>query len=198
MHCGEGKLPGYPLTLMPTTVDYLISPSPRYHRQHARVGSGAAILVINYLFILLILATYLRTWLAVTLSPGYLPRGASWEQYRQQQEEDGLKSHSQRRRRARSSRSEKADQSMVDVEEGVSAASSSSVAPPPPPLLPPPAMMPMDMTDLERFYTKDVYVCQDDGRPAYCSACCHFKTDRAHHCREVDRCVSKMDHFCPW
>ncbi|KAF3479736.1 palmitoyltransferase pfa5 [Arthroderma uncinatum] len=37
-----------------------------------------------------------------------------------------------------------------------------------------------DPTGLEAFYMKDVF------------------TDRAHHCSEVDRCVRKMDHFCPW
>lgn len=56
----------------------------------------------------------------------------------------------------------------------------------------------LDMAGLESFYTKDVFVCQEDGRPPYCSKCCQFKIDRAHHCREVDRCVRKMDHFCPW
>ncbi|GES64271.1 palmitoyltransferase pfa5 [Aspergillus terreus] len=57
---------------------------------------------------------------------------------------------------------------------------------------------PLDAAGLESFYTKDVFVCQPDGRPLYCSTCCQYKTDRAHHCREVDRCVRKMDHFCPW
>lgn len=57
---------------------------------------------------------------------------------------------------------------------------------------------PLDTTGIESFYTKDVFVCQPDGRPPYCSTCCQFKTDRAHHCREVNRCVRKMDHFCPW
>ena len=51
---------------------------------------------------------------------------------------------------------------------------------------------------LEAFYTKDVFVCEDDGRPIWCSKCLNWKPDRTHHCREVDRCVRKMDHFCPW
>ncbi|KAJ5735584.1 uncharacterized protein N7483_000709 [Penicillium malachiteum] len=55
-----------------------------------------------------------------------------------------------------------------------------------------------DELSLETFYTKEVFVCQDDGRPQYCSTCCQFKMDRSHHCREIDRCVRKMDHFCPW
>ena len=51
---------------------------------------------------------------------------------------------------------------------------------------------------LQRFYDKDVFVCEGDGRPTWCSTCMIYKPDRAHHCREVGRCVRKMDHFCPW
>ncbi|KAL1865640.1 hypothetical protein VTK73DRAFT_5114 [Phialemonium thermophilum] len=55
-----------------------------------------------------------------------------------------------------------------------------------------------DSPGLERFYSKDVYVCETDGRPIYCSTCGTWKPDRAHHSREIDRCVRKMDHYCPW
>ena len=48
------------------------------------------------------------------------------------------------------------------------------------------------------FFNKDMYVCKGDGMPVWCSSCLIWKPDRAHHCREVDRCVRKMDHFCPW
>lgn len=51
---------------------------------------------------------------------------------------------------------------------------------------------------LEEFHSKDVFVCENDGRPPYCSHCEVYKPDRTHHCSEVDRCVRKMDHFCPW
>lgn len=51
---------------------------------------------------------------------------------------------------------------------------------------------------LKEFYQKDVFVCQGDGRPIWCSMCENWKPDRAHHCREIERCVRKMDHFCPW
>ena len=33
---------------------------------------------------------------------------------------------------------------------------------------------------------------------AMCSHCQTYKPDGAHHCRICDRCVSKMDHHCPW
>ncbi len=52
--------------------------------------------------------------------------------------------------------------------------------------------------DLRDFYTRDVFTCEGDGRPIWCSTCLNWKPDRTHHCREAGRCVKKMDHFCPW
>ena len=51
---------------------------------------------------------------------------------------------------------------------------------------------------LEDFIRRDVFICQGDGRPIFCSHCLNWKPDRTHHCREAVRCVRKMDHFCPW
>ena len=51
---------------------------------------------------------------------------------------------------------------------------------------------------LEDFIRRDVFICQGDGRPVFCSHCLNWKPDRTHHCREAARCVRKMDHFCPW
>lgn len=55
-----------------------------------------------------------------------------------------------------------------------------------------------DSPGLEAFYSKDIFVCDSYGRPLWCSACCNWKVDRAHHCSELERCVKKMDHYCPW
>ncbi|PHH90786.1 hypothetical protein CDD83_2635 [Cordyceps sp. RAO-2017] len=55
-----------------------------------------------------------------------------------------------------------------------------------------------DSPGLEAFYSKDVFVCEADGRPKWCSECRQWKPDRAHHSRELGRCVRKMDHLCPW
>lgn len=55
-----------------------------------------------------------------------------------------------------------------------------------------------DAPGLEEFYTKDVFVCEQDGRPKWCTECANWKPDRSHHCSDVGRCVRKMDHFCPW
>ncbi|CZR62839.1 related to PFA3 Palmitoyltransferase for Vac8p, required for vacuolar integrity under stress conditions [Phialocephala subalpina] len=55
-----------------------------------------------------------------------------------------------------------------------------------------------DSPGLELFYTKDVFVCETDGRPKWCSHCANWKPDRTHHCSDSGRCILKMDHFCPW
>ena len=55
-----------------------------------------------------------------------------------------------------------------------------------------------DSPGLELFYTKDVFICEMDGRPSWCSSCANWKPDRAHHCSSSGRCIIKMDHFCPW
>ncbi|KAH8907589.1 hypothetical protein BR93DRAFT_911530 [Coniochaeta sp. PMI_546] len=51
---------------------------------------------------------------------------------------------------------------------------------------------------LERFYSKDTFVCENDGLPRWCSSCRIWKFDRVHHSSEIDKCVRKMDHYCPW
>lgn len=55
-----------------------------------------------------------------------------------------------------------------------------------------------DSPGLELFYSKDVFVCEVDGRPKWCSSCKQWKPDRSHHSSELGRCVRKMDHLCPW
>ena len=55
-----------------------------------------------------------------------------------------------------------------------------------------------DSPGLESFYSKDAFVCETDGRPRWCGHCSTWKPDRVHHCSELNRCVRKMDHYCPW
>jgi palmitoyltransferase len=56
----------------------------------------------------------------------------------------------------------------------------------------------LDSPGLELFYTKDVFTCEMDGKPRWCSQCSNWKPDRTHHCSSSGRCILKMDHFCPW
>lgn len=131
--------------------------------------------------------TYLRLFYNVVWDPGYLPLGAERLQADSaSQDSKSNRKHTRRRGKSNSRNlrdTEKEDQTEVDLETGVHAGGKA---------------FDLDSAGLESFYTKDVFICQEDGRPPYCSKCCQFKTDRAHHCREVDRCVRKMDHFCPW
>lgn len=48
------------------------------------------------------------------------------------------------------------------------------------------------------FSGRDVFVCDAQGLPIWCTYCMNWKPDRAHHNQDVGRCTGKMDHFCPW
>lgn len=51
---------------------------------------------------------------------------------------------------------------------------------------------------LEEIYQKDAFICDANGLPIFCNSCWTWKPDRTHHCSELNRCVRRMDHFCPW
>ncbi|KAJ5958472.1 uncharacterized protein N7479_005622 [Penicillium vulpinum] len=164
----------------PLCIDYLIHPLPSYNRD-PRVGAGAAIIAVYYVLLIPMVVSYLHLYYIVLWNPGYLPLGeqkvADDENAKQSKRHRGKKD-------TRKANTEKTSQADADVERG---STSTAVG------------IPIQSDDgLESFYTKDVFVCQPDGRPLWCSTCCQYKTDRAHHCRELGRCVRKMDHFCPW
>jgi hypothetical protein len=52
-----------------------------------------------------------------------------------------------------------------------------------------------DSSAMEQY---DAYISDYQGVPLFCEKCRVFKPDRAHHCKELGRCVKKMDHYCPW
>ncbi|RDL41585.1 uncharacterized protein BP5553_01564 [Venustampulla echinocandica] len=56
----------------------------------------------------------------------------------------------------------------------------------------------LDSPGLELFYTKDIFVCEPDGKPIWCQYCANWKPDRTHHDSSSGRCIARMDHFCPW
>jgi palmitoyltransferase len=43
-----------------------------------------------------------------------------------------------------------------------------------------------------------IFGMRGEGVLAFGEKCCVFKPDRTHHCKELGRCVRKMDHFYPW
>lgn len=48
--------------------------------------------------------------------------------------------------------------------------------------------------------TERIWIARMDATDGtrYCATCEATKYDRVHHCSEVNRCVKKFDHFCPW
>ncbi len=184
-------------------VDYLINPSPDLSLQ-PRSGSAAAILLLYYLLLIPLLTCYARLIQTIVRNPGYVPRSAAWYQQRKQEAADARKKHSrgyQSRERSLPQGTEKPSQqphswrvNTQDVESGGSNHSSLSTYTK---HTKHHSHNHKNSTDIP-FWQRDIFVCNPDGRPPFCSSCLTHKPDRTHHCSEVDRCVLKMDHFCPW
>lgn len=181
-------------------IGYLINPP--WGLVQRRPGSAAAILLCYYLLLIPVIFCYARLIQTIVTNPGYLPRGAAWYQQRA----DAI-AHKQGARRGyhrkRRSISEKASNSVPpwpigsqDPETGSSNHSSLTTSKEHT-THPSPHGNDHLSTDIP-FWQRDIFVCNPDGRPAFCSTCFNYKPDRTHHCSEVDRCVLKMDHFCPW
>ncbi|EXJ62291.1 hypothetical protein A1O7_02724 [Cladophialophora yegresii CBS 114405] len=161
-------------------LNYLINP-PASSSSHRNTGAAVAVLVIFYLLLLITLACFGRLIGTVLTRPGLVPRG---EQYWIEKE----RKHRDESRRTSASGKEEA---LTDGE-GESSG-----------FTPGKYRRKQDQEaqgrfHAEEFWRKDVFVCGWDGRPPFCSTCYNYKPDRAHHCRELGRCVFKMDHFCPW
>lgn len=163
-------------------VNYLLNPAPTVRKP--RHGVGIAILTIYACLLLLLALTYFRLIFTVATNPGYTPRGPQW--------------HAQKIREMRPSRPSQPGSRQADPEKGNGVLGALST---PNGCLPASSYGPLSHTStpsLQEFYMRDVFSCESDGRPIWCSTCLNWKLDRAHHCREVGRCVRKMDHFCPW
>ncbi|KAH8677196.1 DHHC palmitoyltransferase-domain-containing protein [Ilyonectria robusta] len=132
------------------------------YRQEHKTGIAITLIVLWFVFFILTIAAYLRTFFTVQFNPGLVPLSAE-----RQAIEKGRKN-----KRYRGG----------DIETH--------------PWVPPDSNP--DSPGLEAFYSKDVFVCELDGRPKWCSDCQTWKPDRAHHSSEIDRCIRKMDHLCPW
>jgi len=131
-------------------------------------GTAIILLVIYFILFLFMSLTYARLLYIVNWDPGYVPLGQG--------------ALSKKERRSRSSRS---GSGVVESARSANYESNSERTNP-------------DCPGLENFYTKDIFACESDGRPRWCTECENWKPERSHHCREIGRCVRKMDHFCPW
>lgn len=140
---------------------------------HTRGHTTTAIvlLVFHFLVLLVELAAYARLILTIILDPGLTPRG---EKYAASVKEG-------RRPSTRHGNNDDIEAQRYDDTETDAGREVDPNSP-----------------GLERFYSKDVFICENDGVPRWCSSCQTWKPDRTHHSSDIDRCVRKMDHFCPW
>lgn len=173
------------------TVDYLLHPPTSFHAP--RSEAAVIILVLYWLLLLIFVLTYSRLVYTVCFNTGLVPRGPQWYAERERKAEAKAR-HIQRHGKKHGQNSDESigisrsgsveDGSLTsrDYRDGTTLASGGT----------------QPLPSLQEFYSKDVFVCQADGRPIWCSTCQNWKPDRAHHCREVEQCVRKMDHFCPW
>lgn len=172
-----------------TAVDYLLNPVPTVRKP--RSGAGIVILTIYACLLLFLALTYFRLAHTVVTNPGYTPRGPQW--------------HTERKNKRTHSRSRQTTHTTTDLEKHNGSLGPHSNVNGTLSALPQnhdaftygPANG-IFAPGLHDFYKRDVFTCESDGRPIWCSTCLNWKLDRAHHCREVGRCVRKMDHFCPW
>lgn len=162
-------------------IDYLIHP-PAAITSRQRQGSAIAILVIYYILLVILLVAYGRLLDTVTRRPGLIPRGPQW--YAENQMSATRRKSSQWGRNGRNSEDEKSTDS-----DGADPKTPKEIQ------VLANETLPFRVQD---FWHKDVFVCNPDGRPPFCSICYNWKPDRSHHCSEYNRCVLKFDHFCPW
>jgi palmitoyltransferase len=161
-------------------VDYLLNPPPAIH--FPRPGPAIVILVVYYTLLFFVLVSYARLLYTVIVNPGYIPRGAAYyehEQHFRKKEKEALMTGRKVGKIDGANGYPKTQSYPGTIFGGRPSSENWS-------------------DGLEDFYSKDVFVCEQDGRPIWCSMCTNWKPDRTHHCREVGRCVRKMDHFCPW
>ena len=187
------------LLILRLTVDYLLRPPDFLHS--ARPGTAIAILVIYFVLLFMISSTYFRLLQTVIANPGFIPRGP---RYVEQPDVESQRKYRRKSHKKISSQLPETPQSPETTTDGGSLENAIGSAYPqsnPYPV----GLLGRGRPDaeqlspgLEDFYSKDVFVCEGDGRPIWCSKCMNWKPDRTHHCKEVDRCVRKMDHFCPW
>ncbi|KAL2062357.1 hypothetical protein VTL71DRAFT_6623 [Oculimacula yallundae] len=146
--------------------------------KHNDSSAAIAILAVHFTLFLLMAASFFRLLYITILDPPLVPLGPNANRASKSRSKDGKEG------------SASSDIGGGEYNSGQNSrgTSSKTVVPEEDP----------DSPGLELFYTKDVFICELDGKPKWCSHCANWKPDRAHHCSANGRCVKKMDHFCPW
>ncbi|KIW04553.1 hypothetical protein, variant [Verruconis gallopava] len=174
LHHRDFELP----RLMKGPVEYLIEPAENGYRLiKERVSTAVPVLVFFFLLLVLYLSCYARLMQTIAHNPGYTTRIPHSPPHNVERSKE---------KRARSilscTRSTVLDDTLYPVLNRTAIVQGK--VPPPP--------------GIEYFTRKDVFICDAQGLPLFCDICNNYKPDRTHHCSEVDRCVRRMDHFCPW
>ncbi len=150
-----------------------------------RTAAGIAIIVVYFVLLTPLALSYFRSLQVVLTNPGYVPKASpgrpstTSSSANDRTRHDGPSTANNRDTRTRYQKDASSRNGYIDR----GAVFGGRSSPP---------------TGLEHFYSRDIYECEIDGLPRWCSSCNSWKPDRSHHCREVDRCVYKMDHYCPW
>lgn len=171
-------------------INYLIHPPAGVPRQ---LGAGVAIIVVYFVLMVLMALAYLRILWTIVRDPGFVPRngemgrdGRRADRKRRRHREDGIGQEDG------SMEEEKEDH--LDGEGGRTIAGLGAYTGAGPTADEQTGPAPR----LEFFYKRDIFECEVDGLPRWCSTCKIWRPDRSHHSSELGRCVYKMDHFCPW
>lgn len=176
-------------------VDCLLRPSSQVAHT-SRPAAAIVILVLYFLLLIPVAVCYFRLLQTVVVNPGYIARGPQWHEGLQRR---GPQNRSRRPVQwGRPSAGSQEKSSHLTSHQGIGGGEligrdyAQTTAP----------FQEIDGiaigNGVEEFWTRDIFVCDAEGKPRFCSTCLNFKSDRAHHCKEVDRCVRKMDHYCPW
>lgn len=189
----------------------------QFMRQDHRPGLAVGFIVPYAIVAALMVASYLRIFITARVDPAVVPLGPEHARYYHGQRPTRGRARSRRpphRLRPCSAKDDADAVLPVDLETGLSGgglgglgglgggdstgADGSRRSPALPPPRPADPRLDPDSPGLELFYTKDVFECSIDGRPVWCNECGTWKPDRTHHSSELNRCIRKLDHYCPW
>ncbi|TGZ78256.1 zf-DHHC-domain-containing protein [Ascodesmis nigricans] len=190
-------------------------------RKTKETSLAIALITIYAIILLLLVSSYIRVAVTVTFNPGYIPRGpagfgddANNTDTLNESEKPATSSSTSRTFSQDLQHPQPGETTAVNLPRLPSTTSLTDVLrsgpraehapylhhsnPPRTPNVPRPSGPDPFPSNLSLFTSKSIFVCESDGYPRWCSQCNIWKPDRAHHCSEMNRCIWRMDHFCPW
>lgn len=170
-------------------INYLVRPPAGIPR---RLGAGVAIIVIYFSLMVPMSLAYFRVLGTIASEPGFVLRpgvgekGTRKADRKRQKRQEGTGGHDGVREEEKNDYLHDRDGQSPTESAGYVNRGALEDGTTEPPL------------GLDFFYKRDIFECETDGMPRWCSTCKMWKPDRSHHSSELGKCVFKMDHFCPW